>query len=501
MLVWVVSCDVAHGGEIASSEATNDTITKSVETENADTTEKTYVTEVMDTDETIDENNGVFKAGYAREVITPELPAPIGTDIMTTVRDDLYATCIAVSDGEHTALIYTVDLKNIGPKVYNSIQLRVSATTKVPRENIIISATHNHSAFTPLDNVTADSSESLKVWTLNFPLQMTEIAKAAISDMEDAEIYTGSASTPGMAFIRRYVHEDGSYSGIMTGSHLKSTSKIVDQVADIDDTLQLVRFVRKDKKDIVMVNWQAHLAQAIGVLRTSVTADLVYYVREKVETDKNDALVAYFAGASGNINLVPPNESMRKYTNYAMVGRALGSLIVDTMSLENLTKLNSGEIKGISTTYAAEIRKESAEKVRQAREVMALKEGSAEQWALMAKYGFESLYAPRTIISCDNITDTHREFNLGSVSFGDLAFVAAPYEMFDNNGVQIKEASPFEVTFILTGAGGYWAYLPSIEYCTEYGGYEVDDTKFAFGTAEKLVAEYIRMLNEHKGIS
>ena len=139
--------------------------------------------------------------------------------------------------------------------------------------------------------------------------------------------------------------------------------------------------------------------------------------------------------------------------------------------------------------------------MQKAKEVAALEEGSDEQLALMKKYGFESKYSYNGIISSGEVTVKTYKLYLGSISFGDLAFIGVPYEMFDNNGVQIKEGSPFNTTFILTAAGGYWGYIPSIEYFTEYGGYEVDATQFAQGTGEKLVDEYLKLLKQHKGIS
>ena len=70
--------------------------------------------------------------------------------------------------------------------------------------------------------------------------------------------------------------------------------------------------------------------------------------------------------------------------------------------------------------------------------------------------------------------------------------------MFDNNGVQIKEDSPFKMTFVLTHSDGFYSYMPSYEALTEYGGYETGSTYFATGVAEKVVAELLRMLNEIK---
>ena len=452
-----------------------------------------------------EEYDGVFKAGYARTVITPKLPAMLDSldgQTMTKVKDDLYATCIAVSDGENTALLYTVDVKNIGPKVYATLKLRISVATKVPQENIIISATHSHSTFTPIDSGSSVDNKEIQSWTATLPSTMVNIAKEAIADMEDAEIYTGRAHTPNMAFVRRYLHADGTYSNKGTIEGLKSTTPIVAHAAEADDILQMIRFVRKDKKDIVMVNWQGHLAAAIDEYPGAVTADLAYYIRSNVEIKDDDILIAYFQGASGNLNLSSPVKGLQKYENYQVVGRKLAQTVLDNVSVDKLTKLQAGEIKGTGTKFDAERRTFSAKRVTEATQVLALETGSDEQKSLMVKYKFNTLYAAKSAVgSTKDPSVTTREMNLSAISFGDLGFIGAPYEMFDDNGMQIKDASPYSMTFILTCAGGYWAYVPSEIYYTTYGGYEVDDTQFAMGVAEKAVAEFVRMLKELKGIA
>ena len=66
--------------------------------------------------------------------------------------------------------------------------------------------------------------------------------------------------------------------------------------------------------------------------------------------------------------------------------------------------------------------------------------------------------------------------------------------MFDTNGMQLKEASPLDMTFVLTNANGWAAYIPSAD-AVLHGGYEVYTTKYVFGTAEKVVEELLSMLN------
>ena len=432
--------------------------------------------------------DGVFKVGFSRVVITPDLPATQkdGT-VLRTKTDDIYTTCIAINDGDNTVLLYTVDVPNIGADNYKALQLRIKMATKVPAENIFMSATHDHSSVY-LDADIGDGG----TWARNNYKMFVQAAQEAIADLDDAEIYTGSGKTTGMAYVRRYLMTDGTYTNTPSTS---DSHKVVGPASEADDTVLILRFVREGKKDIVMTNWQAHLATAISEKKV-LTSDMAHYVRRDVEA-ADDVLVAYFQGASGNINIEAPNRELKKYKSHVEVGEALAKVIISEMAVEKLTKLEAGKIKTSNTTFAAEIRKDSEESIAQAKEVLAA--SGAQQKALMQKYGYETLYAPKSIVG--NVGREIYNLPFGALSFGDVAFVTAPYEMFDTNGMQIKEGSPFRLTFVLTCAGDYGAYMPSYEAMTIYGGYEVENNQYALGVAEKAVEQFLSMLNEHKGIS
>ena len=105
-----------------------------------------------------------------------------------------------------------------------------------------------------------------------------------------------------------------------------------------------------------MTNWQAHLADAIVVKKTSVTADLAYYVRSGVEAADDDVLIAYFAGASGNINLETKIQSLRttENRNYMAIGEALSKIVVNTMALDKLEQINPGKINVRDMSFKAD---------------------------------------------------------------------------------------------------------------------------------------------------
>jgi hypothetical protein len=69
--------------------------------------------------------------------------------------------------------------------------------------------------------------------------------------------------------------------------------------------------------------------------------------------------------------------------------------------------------------------------------------------------------------------------------------------MFGVSGRAIKEGSPYDMIFIISCSHNHDGYLPS-EYGCKLRCYEAQITKFEWGTAEKLVDEYVALLEEMK---
>ena len=63
------------------------------------------------------------------------------------------------------------------------------------------------------------------------------------------------------------------------------------------------------------------------------------------------------------------------------------------------------------------------------------------------------------------------------ISFGDVAIVTSPAELFVEFGIEIKEQSPFEVTLVAELANGYCGYVGP-EAAFEQQGYEVHRTLY-----------------------
>ena len=432
--------------------------------------------------------DGIFQVGYSRYDISPTTNILLKDGrLMTGVADPIYTTCIAVHDGDTTVLIYTIDVSNIKEDQYELIRKRVSSAVNVPIENIVIAPTHNHSA--PNPGIPGNNANNVS-WTLNVVhTGMIESAKEAIADLDDAEILTAVGKTTGMAFVRRYFLTDGSFRSIQSPANT-STAAYASYESDADDTVQVIRFVRENKKDVVLANWQAHVAHAITVHKESISGDFVGIARKIAESLDDDILFAMYIGASGNINLNAKVPGTQKYTDYTQVGRALGRTIVETF--ENMEKVEAGKISVSSTKYVATVRKDTEKRVAEAKRVYAKKDADNYD-ELVLEYGFESKYdVEYTIFRNDSLGATD-ELPLSAISFGDLGFVTVPFEMFDTNGMEIKDGSPFKTTFVLTNTGDSMAYVPSA-LAVPNGGYEVYTTHYEFGTGEKVAAALVDLL-------
>ena len=443
--------------------------------------------------------DGVFKAGFARVDITPKVPIKKkdgGT--YTSINDNLYLTCVAVNDGENTALFLTVDVSSIAADKIKAFKTKITKATGVPAENIMISATHSHTAPTP--GIPPSDSAGTR-WLTNLNTWMAEVSEEAIADLADAEIYNGTIVVKGMAFVRRGYAEDGEPVGIW---RQRSVHDMVKYESEADNSVQILRFVREDKKDIVMANLQTHFTEAGNYSNGAISADIADTLRAVVELEDEDALFGVYVGASGNINTVAYVKSSKKFGNYQKMAKAVAEKIV--AATPNLKKVEAGKIQADVKTVVTNVRKDDEETIARAKaadaEITALNQydGNEAVYAVAAKYGFESAKEVTFIVSRNTGYDATREHIIGAISFGDLAFVAAPYEMFDTNGMEIKDGSPYNMTFVLTNAGGAGAYVPSA-LAVANGGYEVYTAVDEWGTAERMVSEFLAMLNEHKGIS
>ena len=458
ILLSTVSCSAG-----LEAQQTAETVTKTLEETVTETAE-----EVVETGPIVYPEG--FSVGYARVDITPNEVLTIYNGKGKNIHDPLMLTCTAVSDGEGAALLFSVDTKNMNESVANTAMRMLEKEYGIPADRIMINVTHTHSA--PDFN-----RKETKNWTDFVHKQMVICAGKALRDLDPAEAYVGKGLTDGITFVRRYLY--------------KTTSKGTDAYAhesEADTELRTIRFDRKNKKDVLLVNYQTHYGGAPSKYKNQYSADFVDPFRKAVEKEL-DMLFVYYSGASGNLNFNSELPKEKKYADYTQAIK--GFMLTTKEALSKEEKVETGKIISATNLYPGKILQDSAEQIAHAQEIMSLPENSVEYQTLLAKYGLTSREAEG--INRRSHKGKTVDVPFTAISFGDIGFASAPYEMFDTNGKEVRDGSPFKMTFVLSYTNGGFGYVPSA-LAFPNKGYEVYITWFAEGSAEEFSAEMVRLL-------
>jgi len=439
--------------------------------------------------------NVVLKAGYAKTDITPSHPVPLGgygnssARIHENVLDPLAAVCVAVSDGEETLLLYHLDLTGFPDANVAFCKEEIEKRYGIPQKNVLFNSTHTHSA-----PDLGSELESLQAYREELREKLIALAAPATEDLAEAEIQIGSGQVIGWNFVRRYLLSDGSYGGDNFGDFVNNT--ILAHESEADHTMQAVRFVRKEKKDIVMVNWQAHPHRTGGGgKRKDLSSDLIWHFRDTVEKE-HDVLFAFYQGCAGNINTHSRKEGENCNPGHVEAGKALAAGL--SPILKNMRPVRSGKIRSTITTFTGPINHSMDDRLEDAEKVKALWEEQGRDVATVyaRSLGFNSVYHANAVIRRVRMPETH-SYQIGAVSFGDVCIAWAPNELFDTTGIYLKATSPFEMTFVCGYTNGGNGYMPTIK-AFAHGGYGCDTCRFPAGVTEKLTTEILNRILEVK---
>ena len=435
-----------------------------------------------------------LQVGFSMVKTTPENGTPMGgygnslERLSTSASRDLYVSCLAMTDGEDTILLFSCDLGGIEENFWNEVRPAVAKATGVAEKNILFCSTHCHSA---PDLGYADSNAMAKKAFDQWVQSSVDAAKAAMEDMAPATLSAGTVETEGLTFIRHYQMMDGSYAGPNFGDF---NIGVKDYAMEADNQMVLAKFDRgEDKTPILLMNFQLHPCFETAMAETIITSDCVGAVREYITTQTGMDVI-YFQGSAGNQNrfsYLPQDATGDDVFSWST---KLGNYAIE--ALPGLAPMNGDNITIANSTYEGKVAKETdPDIIAKAKEVQAVyKESGRDIGNKKAReYGFGSVYHAGAILGHQNYPDT-LTMEINAVSIGDFAFITAPYEMFSRESIAIKTGSSFAVTAIMGYAGHYNGYIPSAE-AYEYGCYESQTGHFEKGTAEELAAVYIDMLN------
>ena len=391
-----------------------------------------------------------FAVGYAKIDITPslELTLPLiggndhATRVATGVLEPLFATCAAMTDTEgNTILVYGVDTHSISKPLIEGVRAGITEATGIEGKYIQMTATHTHQG-PPMSNDGYGYAQG--------PINMQttiekciQIGKEALEDRQEATMSTAFTHVPGVNHLRYYILEDGT---IVGNPRNNAQAEYYGEAQKPDDLLQIVKFTRKEGKDVVFVNWQAHYRGNGAEHYTKYGSDYMGILRNEL-LEKANCETVFFLGASGNLNCISNMAQLNTPASetYITVGQELAKQAM--LAMENMTPANTGRVTLASSIFELET----------------------------------NIFK----IECHGF------------GIGDVGFVMMPCEPFQSLGMNIRDNSPYKMTLVGTCANdtGWNGYIPDAQAYDAVNAYGVSDN-YVRGDEKLLENEFIRLLEE-----
>lgn len=428
--------------------------------------------------------NREFTAGASTTNITPRLGEGIVGNFGTPppaahVHDELHVRTLVLDDGQSTLAFVISDNVGIKREVFDEAKRLIHEETNIPREHILMAATHTHSSVSA-----GGVGERRRGWNVDKPLdeyqtfiarRMADGVRIALNNREPAQIGWGSGNLPQHVFNRRWIMKEkvlnpfGEYDQVQFNPGVNNQNK-EKPAGPTDPEIAFLSVRSLDGKPIALLaNYSLHYVG--GVPKDHLSAD--YFgmfadrIQELLQADRQDPpfvgiMTNGTSGDVNNINFYGPAERHPPYAKMKIVAQDAAEEVFKVY--QEIQHQNWVRLQATQSELTLAVRQPSPQMLAWARS----KKDQAED--VKPEHPLEKTYANRVLQINEEWPDEIPVI-LQVFSIGDLGIAAIPFEVFAQIGLDIKSRSPFASTFTISLANGSYGYLPTPEQHL-LGGYE-----------------------------
>lgn len=422
-----------------------------------------------------------FRAGAATSNITP----PLGVGIVggfvpfpaTHVHDELHARCLVLDDGKVKLAIVVCDLLGIDRIVSDHARELIAIDPGIPKERVLISGTHTHSAGSALGSDPRVVKQTMDDYQKFVAIRIADGVRRAANLLRPAEIGIGSVDIPEHVFNRRWYLRDGAMPPNPFGGIDKvkmnpgaGSKDLVDPAGPTDPTVSFLvaREAGGGRPIALFATYSLHYVGGVGP--GHVSADYFGMFCESISVKMGGAgqpvpFVGLLAnGTSGdinNINFRNPRPPRKPYEQMRHVAEDVASKVFDAASrveYKGQARLDARyrEIQ-VGTRKPDPAMLEWAEKT------------IADTSKDPAKGNLPAIYARRARRMAEHPATLPMPLQV--LRIGDAAVATMPCEVFCEIGLEYRKRSPVKPAWMVSLAHGYYGYLPTPKHHA-LGGYE-----------------------------
>lgn len=451
-----------------------------------------------------------FQAGAATSNITPA----IGADIIggfvpypsKHIHDELHARCVVLDDGSTKLALVVCDLLGIHRAVSDEARRLITEKSGIPRENVLISATHTHSATSALGQDRLRPDQTVDEYQKFVASRIADGVARAMNNRRPAEIAFGTIDVPEHLFNRRWHMRPGTVppnpfgtADLVKMNPPAGSPNLVEPAGPIDPAVSLIAVRTVQGRPIaVLSTYSLHYVGGVG--STDISADYygVYCDRlqqlitaEAKPDGDHPPFVALMAnGTSGdinNINFQNPRPGKKPYEQIQYVAEDVAQKVKST--LPSLKYQSHSALKARYREPEIAWRHPTASERKWAEETIAA--------GAKGPSDLSFIYAQRAMKLADYPEST--TIPLQVLRIGDVCIGTMPCEVFCEIGLEFKSQSPIQPAFMIELAHGYFGYLPTPRQM-KLGGYEtwIGTNRLEPEASDKLLKNLLEMAAELK---
>jgi neutral ceramidase len=448
-------------------------------------------------------SENIFMAGASTSNITPKLGMSLNGSFQDRqakdIHDEMYARSVVLDDGKTRLAIVVSDLCMIYRETLDKAKARAFQITGIPVENMLMSATHTHSAGTACSVGQSDPDEEYLKFLSE---RIADAVARANNKLAPARIGWGIGQEPTQAFNRRWKMKPGTENI----NPFSSTDKVrtnpgvdnpdlLEPAGPIDPDVSIVSIQSLGGQHIALLaNYSLHYVGGTG--SGEVSADYFGMFAAKMEQmlgNKDQPFVAIMSnGTSGDINNINFRGGQAKLPPYGQMQLVANTIAAEAFKVvQNIQYQDWVSLDAQQEEISLAVRMPDKREINRAKKIMSEAEGPA----MSTK---EEIYARETVLLAEYPEQV--SIILQALRLGDLAITAIPCEAFVEIGLELKEKSPFQPTFNISLANGYNGYLPTEEQ-HKLGGYETWRARSSYlevKAASKITETLFNVLNRLK---
>ncbi len=395
-----------------------------------------------------------LQAGAAMIDITPPLDVPIAggfhVGYANKILEPLLAQAVYLSDGHEEVGMISLDICMLSHLQVETIREIVEKKAGIPKENILVAATHNHSGpvVTKLFLASGDVDETYVQVMIRKAADALILAKSKACP---AKLGVGGGHEKSLVFNRRLMLPDGRV--LMNFRAKKEDVQDAIPLGPIDPEVLVMRIDSEEGAPIaVIVNYALHNCTSGGGIHPDFAGYLGKYLRQILG---EEVAVPFLAGACGNVNFIDYKdlEQPRGLEITKIIAKVLAGEVLKVHT--RIKTKSEAEIAVASHTLQIPDRDFTAADEKLEVGMAVNKRDYHGEWAHIKSEGSRMAFPVEVQI----------------IKIGNVAIAANPAEYFVEFGLEIKDGSPFDYTFISELTNGYAGYVPT-RIAFEEGGYE-----------------------------